>query len=173
MRCPFCLNEVAAFRQETDTHSRPILICPDAACKAEGVPFQYAQEYEQYSPIPFSIVGLRGHGKTVFLTSLFHVFEQIGRPGQENALWPGAYYEPLDEENMHEVRDRLKGLAEGRLPPATSFAPSNVISPAQLLCRPTMQRASVVLPEPDSPTTATHDSGGTSSSIPDRTCVRP
>jgi parallel beta-helix repeat protein len=120
MRCPFCLNEVAAFRQETDTHSRPILICPDAACKAEGVPFQYSQEYEHYSPIPFSIVGLRGHGKTVFLTSLFHVFEQIGRPGHENALWPGAYYEPLDEENMHEVRDRLKGLAEGRLPPATT-----------------------------------------------------
>ena len=36
-----------------------------------------------------------------------------------------------------------------------------------------MQRASVVLPEPDSPTTATQDSGKTSRSTPDRTGVRP
>ena len=61
----------------------------------------------------------------------------------------------------------------GPAAPRTSRAPSKVISPVQLLCRPTMQRASVVFPEPDSPTTATHHSGGTSRSTPDSTGARP
>ena len=57
--------------------------------------------------------------------------------------------------------------------PRPARAPSNVMSPVQLLCRPTMQRASVVFPEPDSPTTATHDSAGTSRSMPDSTVLAP
>src|SRR5215468_6588581 len=54
-----------------------------------------------------------------------------------------------------------------------SRAPWKVISPVQLLCRPTRQRASVVLPEPDSPTRATHHSCGTTRSTPESTGVRP
>ena len=57
--------------------------------------------------------------------------------------------------------------------PRGSGAPRKVISPVQLLCSPAMQRASVVFPEPDSPTTATQDSGGTSSRMPASTGVWP
>ena len=52
-------------------------------------------------------------------------------------------------------------------------APANVISPAQSRCSPTMQRASVVLPEPDSPTTARQDSAGTSSPTLNSTWLAP
>ena len=48
-----------------------------------------------------------------------------------------------------------------------------MISPVQLLCSPATQRASVVLPEPDSPTTATQVRGGTSRPMPDSTGVLP
>ena len=47
------------------------------------------------------------------------------------------------------------------------------MSPVQLLCSPAMQRARVVLPEPDSPTTATQVSGGTSRPTSNSTGVLP
>lgn len=113
MRCPFCLNDVVSFLEEKDASGRPVLICPDAACREAGVPLLYVHEYSEYQPIPFSIVGLRGHGKSVFVSSLFHEFERLGE------RWPGFYSGPLDEESMREIRQRLVDLAGGRLPEAT------------------------------------------------------
>ena len=53
--------------------------------------------------------------------------------------------------------DPAAGFARARLRPAArSGAPSNVIRPAEGACRPATQRAIVVLPEPDSPTSARH-----------------
>src|ERR1051326_359359 len=97
MRCPFCLNEVTAFAQDLDANQRPVLVCPDPACREVGVPMLYVQDSEQFPAIPFSIMGLRGHGKTVFLTSLLHEFAELGK------RWPGFYSAPLDEESFHEV----------------------------------------------------------------------
>src|SRR5262245_33324172 len=114
MRCPFCLNEVAGFIEETDATGRPLLVCPEPACREQGIPVLYAQQYGQLPALPFSIVGLRGHGKTVFLTSLFHEFDDLGR------RWPGFYWAALDEEGMREVRQRLSDLRSGRLPEATN-----------------------------------------------------
>jgi hypothetical protein len=48
------------------------------------------------------------------------------------------------------------------LAPGASRVPAKVSSPVQFWCSPVMQRASVVLPDPDSPTMATHACGGTS-----------
>ena len=124
MRCPFCLNEVAAFVEETDATGRPLLVCPEPACREQGVPVLYAQQYGQMPSLPFSIIGLRGHGKTVFLTSLFHEFDDLGR------RWPGFYWAALDEEGMREVRQRLDDLRAGRLPEAT-----NKVFPRALLLR--------------------------------------
>jgi parallel beta-helix repeat protein len=124
MRCPFCLNEVANFVEETDATGRPLLVCPEPACREQGVPMLYAQNYGQLPALPFSIVGLRGHGKTVFLTSLFHEFDDIGR------RWPGFYWAALDEEGMREVRQRLSDLRAGRLPEAT-----NKVFPRALILR--------------------------------------
>ena len=36
MRCPFCLNEVAGFIEETDATGRPLLVCPEPACREQG-----------------------------------------------------------------------------------------------------------------------------------------
>src|SRR5882724_4511551 len=83
---------------EIDATGRPLLVCPEPACREQGVPMLYAQNYAQMPALPFSIVGLRGHGKTVFLTSLFHEFDDLGR------RWPGFYWAALDEEGMREVR---------------------------------------------------------------------
>lgn len=113
MRCPFCLNDVVSFLEEKDASGRPVLVCPDATCREAGVPLLYVQEYDQYHSIPFSIVGLRGHGKSVFVSSLFHEFERLGE------RWPGFYSGPLDEESMREIRQRLVDLAGGKLPEAT------------------------------------------------------
>src|SRR5436305_5343339 len=109
MRCPFCLNEVLNFIEEQDASGRPVLVCPEPACREAGVPLLYAQHYADMPALPFSIVGLRGHGKTVFLTSLFHEFDELGR------RWPGFYWASLDEESMREVRHKLGELRAGRL----------------------------------------------------------
>ena len=113
MRCPFCLNEVPSFLEEKDAHDRPVLVCPDAACREAGVPLLYVQDYAQFPAIPFSIMGLRGHGKTVFVTSLLHELSELGQ------RWPGFYSAPLDEESYREVEKRLAEMRAGRLPEAT------------------------------------------------------
>src|SRR5262245_38912901 len=113
MRCPFCLNEVNGFVQELDAQKRPVLVCPDAACREVGIPMLYAHNYSEYPAIPFSIIGLRGHGKTVFLTSLLHEFGELGKQ------WQNFYSAPLDEESFSEVEKRLKAMRLGLLPEAT------------------------------------------------------
>src|SRR5258707_8304844 len=113
MRCPFCLNDVAAFAQELDANGRPVLVCPEPSCREVGVPQLYVDQYADYSAIPFSIVGLRGHGKTVFITSLLHEFNELGK------RWPDFYSAPLDEESFREVQQRLAEMRAGRLPEAT------------------------------------------------------
>src|SRR5262245_48259414 len=113
MRCPFCLNEVSSFSEEKDANGRPVLVCPDAACREAGVPALYVQDYGQFPAIPFSIMGLRGHGKTVFLTSLLHELGELGK------RWDGFYSAPLDEESFHEVEKRLLEMRAGKLPEAT------------------------------------------------------
>jgi hypothetical protein len=47
--------------------------------------------------------------------------------------------------------------------PGGSRSPRKAISPCQFVCSPVTQRARVVFPEPDSPTTATQELGVTAS----------
>ena len=61
--------------------------------------------------------------------------------------------------NTYWIR-RRESLDLRRIPRA-SGSPPNEKFPTRLVCRPTIVRASVVLPEPDSPTTATQLSAGT------------
>src|SRR5262245_19701819 len=113
MRCPFCLNDVATFAPELDANGRPVLVCPDPSCREVGVPQLYVDQYADYPAIPFSIIGLRGTGKTVFLTSLLHDLHSLGKH------WPDFYSAPLDEESFSEVQKRLDDMRRGRLPEAT------------------------------------------------------
>jgi parallel beta-helix repeat protein len=90
-----------------------VLICPEESCREVGVPHLYVDQYADYPATPFSIIGLRGHGKTVYLTSLLHELNSLGK------RWPDFYSAPLDEESFEDIRRRLAEMRHGRLPEAT------------------------------------------------------
>src|SRR5262245_61072413 len=94
--CPSCLQTVEEFTRTVDQGSAGYS-CP--ACY-EPVPLRYVVDYESYPPVVFSLTGLRGHGKTVFMASLLHELERVG------AEWPGFSYTPLDEDGLEGVREK-------------------------------------------------------------------
>jgi parallel beta-helix repeat protein len=77
------------------------------------VPIRYTRDYELYTPIVFSVVGFRHHGKTVYLASLLNEFERL-------SLHQKAFsYTPLDETGLNVVRQKQRSLERGQLPDAT------------------------------------------------------
>jgi parallel beta-helix repeat protein len=77
------------------------------------VPVRYAQDYELYTPIVFSVVGFRHHGKTVYLASLLNEFERLSINREAFS------YTPLDETGLNIVRQKQRLLERGWLPDAT------------------------------------------------------
>ena len=68
MLCPFCLSETSI----DSPH------CANTDC-GQQLPAKYVELHGgNYArqPIILSVVGFRGHGKTVYLASLFHLLEQ-------------------------------------------------------------------------------------------------
>ena len=68
---------------------------------------------------------------------------------------------------------RLRSSADRAREPLPSSRPSNVSSPVHCLCSPPTQREMVVLPLPDSPTSATTSALATSKLTPCTTSLRP
>src|SRR5262249_48837840 len=101
MRCPISLRDVGGFTQAVSEDGGKSYTCPE--CK-EAVPLLYAEDYAEYPPIVFSLVGLRGHGKTVYLASLLYEFERVGRQ------WRDFTFSPLDESGLTTVREKQKAL---------------------------------------------------------------
>jgi hypothetical protein len=67
----------------------------------------YAEDYKKFGPVLFSVVGDSGHGKTVYLDSLLHQFEDLSA-------------QALDQADLEAVRDRLRKKRNGELPAATA-----------------------------------------------------
>lgn len=110
MLCPYCLQRVLFKKAQKD--GSLLITCPAPKCGAE-VPVRYERDYDSFTPIIFSVVGFRDHGKSVYLASLLNEFERLTRSPL------GFSYTALDEEGLKTVRDKQKQLAEGHLPTAT------------------------------------------------------
>jgi hypothetical protein len=103
MLCPNCLREVSSFpmtKQDTGRAYR----CPE--CN-ELVPVMYAEDYAKFGPVIFSVMGYSGHGKTVYLDSLLHQFDDMAAHA-------------LDQADLESVRRRLRVKKSGDLPAPTA-----------------------------------------------------
>lgn len=100
MLCPYCLHETREFSGNPPA-------CPGCG---EPVPRLYARDYPKYPPVHFSLIGLSGHGKTVFLSSLLYLFDRIG------LQWPHFSYAPLDETGLASLQEKQRALEKGDLP---------------------------------------------------------
>ncbi|MCS7086806.1 MAG: hypothetical protein NZ534_12110 [Bacteroidia bacterium] len=69
------------------------------------------------------VVGFSGHGKTVFLTSLFSTIGRLSR------FWPSFYYRSLDDYTHKIVYEKVPLFEQGILPDST---PANFPNPALL-----------------------------------------
>lgn len=120
MLCPNCLMEVASFKEVSGVKGSIGLVCPNSDC-GEEVPLRYSRDYSLFPPVMFSVIGFRGHGKTVFLSSFLTQLETAG------LLWPNFSAATLDESGMGNVRGRQAELRSKKLPDST---PKMFIKPA-------------------------------------------
>ena len=120
MLCPVCLRHVATFTEE-EVDGVPLLSCPHRDC-SYGIPLTYRDDYATHPPLTFSLIGLTGHGKTIFKGSLLQEIEKI-------TTWPGFYYNWLDEIVVRVARQSLHELGLGQLPDATTeqFQPPHIL----------------------------------------------
>lgn len=107
--CPNCLTGVESFQNVVEGETGGYL-CP--GCGGD-VPLRYVRDYDSYPPIVLSLIGFSGHGKTVYVASLW------GALTRACAEWPDFSYIPLDEQALQAVRERQDALERGDLPDAT------------------------------------------------------
>ena len=119
-RCPYCLNAIRP--KEVEKGSLKLYQCPD--CSSE-----LHRDYVTRNDIPsYSVgfIGFPGHGKTVYLTSLFYIL------GQMQNKWPGFFFKSLDDHSHDLLYNQVPefGGNPGRLPaktPTTFNAPALVL----------------------------------------------
>jgi parallel beta-helix repeat protein len=112
--CPHCLQQSDLAVIEDPDQGR-VLRCGNPTCDYPTIPLLYGEDYHAHPPAPVSIIGLSGHGKTVFIESLIHEVQQLG------ARWAnsGFYFTWLDEVQMRNAYKRIRSLREGQLPKGT------------------------------------------------------
>jgi len=110
MLCPFCLARVR-FTQQQDNH-RVTYRCPECH---QRVPPMYVERYGK-GPVVMNAIGFRGHGKTVYFSSLFYTFAQP----ELCQSWSGFYTMCLNEDSLETVNRNRDRLREGYLPDATA-----------------------------------------------------
>ncbi|MEM7040953.1 MAG: hypothetical protein AAF570_28575, partial [Bacteroidota bacterium] len=69
------------------------------------------------------VVGFSGHGKTVYLTSLFSLLKRFSN------YWPGYYFRSLDDYTNRIIYEQVPRFEQGELPEST---PANFPSPAMV-----------------------------------------
>ncbi len=111
MLCPFCLTNQKNFHN-IERDGIPRLLCPK--CK-EAIPSRYIADYKTCPPVVVSVVGFRGHGKTVYCASLFYAMRRSGLA----SIWPGFFTTALNEESLDIVIANSSMLEKGELPPST------------------------------------------------------
>lgn len=119
-RCPYCLNAIRP--KEVEKGSLKLFQCPD--CSSE-----LHRDYVTRNDIPsYSVgfIGFPGHGKTVYLTSLFYILSQMQN------RWPEFFFKSLDDHSHDLLYSQVPefGGNPGRLPaktPTTFNAPALVL----------------------------------------------
>jgi len=108
MLCPICLAQIKKFTKI----AKGGYSCPE--CK-ESVPGIYIINYSAYPPAILGSVGFRGHGKSVYLASLFHTLAHPELPRQ----WKGFYVTASGDPSLDILDEDIKMLKEGNLPDGT------------------------------------------------------
>ena len=142
MLCPFHLGDVRFQMKPGKSPGEQVYVCPGCS---EEVPALYVREYRQFPPVVVSAVGFRGHGKTVYFSSLFYVLEKLDLTPH----WPDFSPMPLNQEGMETVRANLDMLDKDTLPPPTTMN----------FPRPTIYRVSGIPGQKDC-TLLLYDTGG-------------
>ncbi|HEY0171063.1 MAG TPA: hypothetical protein VGB98_08565 [Pyrinomonadaceae bacterium] len=104
MLCPFCLTELQPRASQCGPCSRHL---PSDYVKAHG-------NWWRKKPAIVSVIGFSGHGKTVYLASLFYALQKLA----PNA-WAGFYRQGLTLKTLEMLYRNLDLLMEGRLPDST------------------------------------------------------
>ncbi|MEN8118750.1 MAG: hypothetical protein ABFS35_00285 [Bacteroidota bacterium] len=115
MKCPYCFKELKIKVQEKG--SRHLYYC--SRCESE-----IHRAYIDYPNTPFTrigMVGYTGHGKTVYITSLFYQLQALDN------FWDGYYFETLDDFTHDIMFEKVLELKKGRL---FSGTPINFPEPA-------------------------------------------
>ena len=104
MLCPFCM----------DYHRYAAMECPE---KRIRIPSVYAEDVRRGVPVVVMLtIGYSGHGKTCFLSSLFHTLYY----GKISETWPGFSFIGLTMETLNRIHNEyVNTLEQGRLPPKT------------------------------------------------------
>lgn len=114
MKCPYCLSRHSQYQLDTQTG---VYRCPN--CKSI-VPRSYLESPDMLRST-VGVVGFSGHGKTVYLTSLFSTL------GKFSKYWSGYYYRSLDDFTHRVLYEQVPQFEKGQLPEST---PANFPNPA-------------------------------------------
>ncbi len=106
--CPLCL--VWSNFEQADKDG---LHCSDCGTM---IPAMYEEGYSKYPPVMVSIIGFRGHGKTVYLSSLFHTLQYASLTN----YWPDFFHQPINQDALDRVFGYADKLEIGKLPDTTS-----------------------------------------------------
>ena len=115
MKCPYCFKTLKVKVQTKG--SRHLYYC--SHCESE-----IHRAYVDYPDTPFTrigMVGYTGHGKTVYITSLFYQLQALDN------YWDGYYFETLDDFTHDIMYDKVLRLKKGEL---FSGTPINFPEPA-------------------------------------------
>lgn len=125
MKCPYCVNNITPQLKQKD--NRSIYEC--TSCKREI--HRDIVEDVKAPQTSIGLIGYTGHGKTVYITSLFYVMKFF------QSSWPGYHYLCLDNEANTMVYERVRHFEENaELPPGTpiNFPHPHLISYNKLPC---------------------------------------
>ncbi len=114
LRCPYCLQQAAQFLQDEKTR---VPHCPN--CQT-GIPKAFLDSQLLLRPM-VGVVGFSGHGKTVYLTSLFSSLKRFSN------YWGGYYFRSLDDFTHRLIYEQVPLFEKGALPEST---PANFPNPA-------------------------------------------
>ncbi|MDX2061471.1 MAG: hypothetical protein SFY70_00255 [Bacteroidia bacterium] len=114
MVCPYCLSTIQkiAVQETTGAYACPV-------CKTV-IPRGYVDERDT-PKCTVGVVGFSGHGKTVYLTSLFSTIGKLSK------YWDGFYFRSLDDYTHKILYDQVPKFERGILPEST---PANFPNPA-------------------------------------------
>lgn len=117
MRCPYCLELTKPKLEKKD--NRLVYVCSNGNCKME-----IARDFVEKPKIPLATVGMvgfPGHGKTVYVTSLFYLIQILGN------IWGNYHCRGLDNHTIKDFYQRIDLFKKGQLPQST---PANFPSPS-------------------------------------------